>query len=288
MKKCQTCSYENADTMRFCVECGSTLPDAPIVVNLGGGAAGQSNVNTAGYGNSAQTQAGGKGNFGGNFPNQFSNVPPSKPRSSKKAFLIIGGILAMLFLVFIAGAAIIGYNMMKDEVVTNPTPTNNPTPASSTTPTKATPKAPTPERTSSPEQTPTSGSDAKAELDSVWVDYNVTEKGRKGMRIHAKFTVRKMKNIDSYLAVYFEKSDGEKLYTKNKDYRSKDGQVAVFKALKPAYDDTIYEDEAVFIPYEEFNLEKGDYDLKADVDVIYKNGDLVEHMKFHEFEYTEP
>jgi hypothetical protein len=97
-----------------------------------------------------------------------------------------------------------------------------------------------------------------------------------------------MKDIDSYLAVYFEKEDGEKLYTNNKTYRSKDGQVAVYKTLKPAYDDTVYEDAQVFIPYEEFNLDSGKYTLKMDVDVIYENGDLVEHMKFEEFEYTEP
>lgn len=290
MKKCQTCGHENSDTMRFCVECGMTLPDAPIVVNFGGGGTGQSNANTANYGDSMQTQAGGKGNFGGNFaPNQFSNVPPSKPRSSKKTFLIIGGILALFLLVFAAGAAVIGYNMLlKDDVVSNPTPTPaNPTPTSSTSP-PATPKSPTPTRTSSPAQTPKSGSDAKAELDRVWVDYNITEGGKKGMRIHVKFTVRKMKDTDSYLAVYFEKENGDKLYTNNKTYRSKDGQVSVFKSLKPAYDDTVYDDAVLFIPYDEFNLDSGKYNLKADVDVIYENGDLVEHMTFHEFEYTEP
>jgi hypothetical protein len=284
MKKCLTCGLENTDTMRFCVECGSTLPDAPIIVNFGGGSnAGQQNP----FGDSTQAQSGGKGNFGSNFPNQFSNVPQVKPRSNKKTFLIIGGILALFLLVFAAGAAVIGYNMLlKDEVVNNPTPTpgTSPTTNASVSPTKS----PTPARTSSPAQTPVSGSDAKAEPGRVWVDYNVTQGGKKGMRIHVKFTVRKMKGVDSYLAVYFEKDNGEKLYTSNKAYRSKDGQVAVYKALKPAYDDTVYDDEAVFIPYDEFNLDSGDYNLKADVDVIYENGDMVGHMDFHEFEYTEP
>ena len=56
MKKCQTCNFENVDTMRFCVECGAPLPDAPIVVNLGGGQ-GQSNADTVAY-KSTETQAG--------------------------------------------------------------------------------------------------------------------------------------------------------------------------------------------------------------------------------------
>ena len=33
MKKCQKCNYENADSMRFCLECGTALPDAPIIVS---------------------------------------------------------------------------------------------------------------------------------------------------------------------------------------------------------------------------------------------------------------
>jgi hypothetical protein len=289
MKKCLTCGLENTDTMRFCVECGSTLPDAPIIVNFGGGNAGQQNP----FGNSPQAQSGGKGNFGSNFPNQFSNVPQAKPRTNKKTFLIIGGILALFLLVFAAGAAVIGYNMLlKDEVVNNPTPNTSPTTNASVSPTK-TPKSPTPSNTNSSSNTnSTSNSitstDGKAELGRVWVDYNVTQGGKKGMLIHVKFTVRKMKNVDSYLAAYFEKDNGEKLFTNNKAYRSTEGQVAVFKALRPAYDDTVYDDEKLFIPYDEFNLDSGSYDLQAVIDVIYENGNLVSHMDTHEFEYTEP
>lgn len=289
MKKCLTCGLENTDTMRFCVECGSTLPDAPIIVNFGGGNAGQQQQNP--FGDSSQAQSGGKGNFG-NFPNQFSNVPQAPPRSNKKTFLIIGGILALFLLVFAAGAAVIGYNMLlKDEVVNNPTPTpgTSPTTNASVSPTK-TPKSPTPNSYSNTNSVSNSitSTGGKAELGRVWVDYNVTQGGKKGMRIHVKFTVRKMKNVDSYLAAYFEKENGDKLFTNNKSYRSTEGQVAVFKALRPAYDDTVYDDETLFIPYDEFNLDSGEYNLKAVIDVIYENGTLVGHMEDHEFEYTEP
>jgi hypothetical protein len=39
------------------------------------------------------------------------------------------------------------------------------------------------------------------------------------------------------------------------------------------------------MPYDEPKLERGKYDLKMDVDVIYENGDLVEHMNYHDFQY---
>ncbi|MET0753524.1 MAG: zinc ribbon domain-containing protein [Pyrinomonadaceae bacterium] len=284
MKKCQTCSFENVDSMRFCVECGTPLPDAPIVVNLGN----QSNMETAAF-KSTETQAGGKGAFG-NFPNQFSNVPPPKPRSNKKIFLVVGGILALFLLVFIAGAAIIGYNMMKDEVVKNPTPspTASTSPAASTSPTKSPKSSPSPTDSPDDDDTPVpTNKEGEAEIEKMWVDYNVSEDGKKGMRIHVKFTVHGLKDTDSYLAIYFEKENGDKLYTNNKTYRSKDGQVAVYKSLKPAYKDAVYDDAQLFVPYDEFNLDDGKYNLKMDVDVIYENGDMFKHLKYYDFTYTE-
>jgi hypothetical protein len=128
-----------------------------------------------------------------------------------------------------------------------------------------------------------SNSSATATFEKIWVDYNVTENGRTGMRVHVKFKVLNMKNIDSYLAIYFEKKNGDKLYTNNTTYRAKNGQVAIFKSLLPAYDETLYNDLQLFMPYSEFNLGKGKFDLKLDADVIYKNGDLVKHLSFHEF-----
>ena len=124
-----------------------------------------------------------------------------------------------------------------------------------------------------------------AEFEKIWVDYNVREEGRLGMRIHVKFSVYNMKDVDSYLAVYFEKADGTRLTSANRKYSSTDGQTAVFRALKPGYDDTIYKDLEVFMPYDELKLTNGKYDLKMDADVIYENGDMVEHLGYHDFEY---
>ena len=34
MKRCGKCGNQNTDDMRFCLECGNQLADAPFVVNL--------------------------------------------------------------------------------------------------------------------------------------------------------------------------------------------------------------------------------------------------------------
>ena len=129
---------------------------------------------------------------------------------------------------------------------------------------------------------------ATATFNKMWVDYDVTENGKKGMRIHVNFNVFHMKNVDSYLAIYFEKKDGTKLTTTNLDYKSKSGQVAVYKSLYPGYDpETDYADSQVFMPYSELNLGSGKFDLRMDADVIYKNGTLIKHLEYHDFWFSQ-
>lgn len=132
---------------------------------------------------------------------------------------------------------------------------------------------------------PTSGNtgETKATVEKVWVDYDITENGRRGMRIHVNFTVRGLKGVESYLAIYFERKNGDKLLNSNASYSSKNGQLAVFKSLKPGYEPTVYEDAQLFLPYEEIKIGKGVFDMKMDIDLIYKNGDLFQHLDFHDF-----
>jgi hypothetical protein len=130
---------------------------------------------------------------------------------------------------------------------------------------------------------PPGDSDLKASVEKVWVDYGVTENGKLGMRIHVNFTVRGLKGVDSYLAIYFERKNGDKLQNTNPTYSSKNGQLAVFKSLKPGFEPTVYEDAQLFLPYEEIKIGKGVFDMKMDIDLIYKNGDLFQHLDFYEF-----
>jgi hypothetical protein len=130
-----------------------------------------------------------------------------------------------------------------------------------------------------------SGEKADATFDNMWIDYNVTENGEKGMRIHVKFTALNLKDVDCYLAVYFEKKNGQKIDGTSQEYRSKSGQLAVYRSLKPAYKEAVYEDLTLFMPYKEIKLPKGRYDLKLEADIILKNGDMIKHLNDQEFWY---
>ncbi|HEY2720084.1 MAG TPA: hypothetical protein VGI82_00065 [Chitinophagaceae bacterium] len=128
-------------------------------------------------------------------------------------------------------------------------------------------------------------SSLNATFDKMWVDYDVTENGIKGMRIHVKFGMTNMKDVDSYLAVYFSTKDGTKLTSTNTSYSSKEGQLAAYKSLKPGYNDASYNDAQIFMPYSEFNLTTGKYNLTMDLDLIYKNGDLIKHLQYYDFTF---
>jgi hypothetical protein len=122
-----------------------------------------------------------------------------------------------------------------------------------------------------------------ATFKDLWIDFDVFENSEKGMKIHAKFSVNSMKNIEGFLACYFEKKDGTRLTSTNSTYRSKTGQLAVYRSITPAYDQADYNDLSVFIPYSAFDVSAGRSDLKIDADLIYKEGGMIQHMKYYDF-----
>ena len=125
-----------------------------------------------------------------------------------------------------------------------------------------------------------------ARFDKVWVDYDVSEEGKYGMRIHLKFTVYEMKGVSSYVRITYLDSDNQSLKDNNKSFYTKAGDVATFRSLKPAYEPTDYDDLALFMPYSELDLIPGKYNLQMDLDLIYEDGELIQHLGFKDFEYT--
>jgi hypothetical protein len=144
------------------------------------------------------------------------------------------------------------------------------------------PSAPT------PKPTPYNNSKPSAAFKNLWVDYGVTEGGQLGMRIHLKFTAYKMKNLPSYLAVYFTDQQGEYLKDTNDAFNSSDGLVAVYQELNPGYDPTDYNDLSVFMPYSELDLEPGNYSLKIEAKLIYKAGGIIQELTTEDFTYKKP
>ena len=290
MKKCQTCQNQNADDMRFCLNCGSALPDAPVVVNFGGSQSGQSNPGTNPYGQSVETQFN-KPVFQ-QPPQNYSMQPPTAKQggSSKKIMIAVGGVVALFLLLLVAGAAIVGINLMKDkkEVVNNsPTPTASPTASTSPKSSPSKSSSPTPKPTDSTTNSTTTANydNVKVKFQKVWVDYNVTEKDDLGMRVHLKFEVSKLKDVDSFIIIYFQKKDDTYLENGTGEYEAKNGRVAAMKALKPGFEPTVYQDLDIFMPYDSLNLDPGKFNLKMDIDLTDNDQNYIQHLTYKEFDY---
>ncbi len=127
-----------------------------------------------------------------------------------------------------------------------------------------------------------------AKVVRVWVDYNVTVDGKKGMRVHVNFEVTGLKGVDSKLTARVQKTNGDYLLSRNSLYSNDDGELEANFSMKPGYETTVYKDADLFLPYNEIKITKGVWDLKLDIDLNYKDGDLIQHLQHYEFQFTQP
>lgn len=133
---------------------------------------------------------------------------------------------------------------------------------------------------------PTIRKTGTARLSRMWMDYNVTEDGVKGMRVNVKMSVSGMRNRDAYLQVLFTKKDGTKLYTSNQTYRSPSGQLALYRNLRPRSASASYNNLSMFIPYSEIKVSKGKHTLSVHADVVYTDYSLLKHLDIKSFSFS--
>ncbi len=127
-----------------------------------------------------------------------------------------------------------------------------------------------------------------ATFQKIWIDYNVTEGGKKGMRIHTAFKLYNMKGVDGYLALYFQYRNGTALKDRNGEFNSADDTVAAYREVTPGYNPAVYEDYDIFMPYDELDLDPGNYELRIDASIIYKQGGLITRLTYYNFDYNNP
>jgi len=106
--------------------------------------------------------------------------------------------------------------------------------------------------------------DPEAVYQSARIVHNVTVKGKKGMRVHAKFTVKHGLDVACRMIAYFYYDDSENtpLTAGDPNYRTRDGNVSAYTNFTPAYDPAVYNDLQIFIPYDALNMDSGESDLK--------------------------
>src|SRR5215204_1473348 len=122
-----------------------------------------------------------------------------------------------------------------------------------------------------------------AAFKNCWIEYNVTENGRKGMRVHVNFEVNGLKGVDAKLVARVKKDNDEFLTSTSPSYSNSSDQLEISYDIKPGYAVTVYEDAPLFLPYSELIIRKGVWDLKLDIDLNYEDGELIQHLDYYEF-----
>ncbi|HEY0460736.1 MAG TPA: hypothetical protein VGC97_16480 [Pyrinomonadaceae bacterium] len=122
----------------------------------------------------------------------------------------------------------------------------------------------------------------------VWIDYNVTDGGRRGMRVHVNFEVTGLKDTDAMVLARVQKEDGDYLKSSTGGFSNDNGELRIKYDIKPGYDTAVYKDATMFLPYSELSISRGKWNLKLDIDLNYEDEELIKHMQFYEFEFERP
>jgi acyl carrier protein len=124
-------------------------------------------------------------------------------------------------------------------------------------------------------------------IDSFWVNYDQSQEGKKGILVHMKLSVYGLKDIDCAVAIYFLYGFEKPVKDKNQKFYTTAGNVAVFKDIKPIYDDAVFNGLQIFMPYDELELDPGSHKLKMDIDFTYSDGTRIQHLKYYDFNFTQ-
>ena len=109
-----------------------------------------------------------------------------------------------------------------------------------------------------------------AKIDNFWTEFDVTENGAFGMRIHLKFAANNLLGKEMVAVAYFYDSAGNALKDTNRSYMTNNGAVSTSANFKPAYTNAVYEDLKLFIPYAELELPVGKHELKLQLGIYGK------------------
>ena len=112
-------------------------------------------------------------------------------------------------------------------------------------------------------------SSPKAEIESIWMDHNITQNGVRGMKIHVKFTVDNMKDKTIYTYAYFYWGDN---VTPLHDQYNNDLSFRGYGT--PSYDNARFDDFGIFVPYSGLNMKPGlgTVELSFDISVKTSSG----------------
>lgn len=106
----------------------------------------------------------------------------------------------------------------------------------------------------------------------LWVDFDVYEGMRKGMRIHLQFNAQNLQGKPCRAIARFYFGSGLPLLDYNGRYKTEDGKISVGTDFSPQSTTSEFQDFTLFMPYDELHLSSGDHSLKMETGLFYQAG----------------
>lgn len=92
---------------------------------------------------------------------------------------------------------------------------------------------------------------------NIWLEHNVNSNGTTGMKVHVHIEISGTKDKPCKAIAYFEHPKGTGMKDRNERYCTTNGMVSASQKFTPPYENTTYENIAIFIPNDELHLYPG-------------------------------
>lgn len=119
-------------------------------------------------------------------------------------------------------------------------------------------------------------------INKVWTEYNIYQNGEKGMMIHIEFETSGLKGRTIRPCVFFYHQNGDQLkgYSTG-NYSTTDGQATVQESATSSYENSIWKDFKLFMPYSQLPVSTP---LKYQVEIIDMTTDKRQRSGFEYFQ----
>jgi len=133
------------------------------------------------------------------------------------------------------------------------------------------------------------GKSATAEI--LRVDHNLFKGGKKGMNVRAKISVKGLRDRKASFLCYFYDVNGNNLKDSDRKFNTTAGSVCCWLDVIPKYDDSLWEDVALFMPYQQLHLTGDRNNLSMRITVQDESGTSPKALvrsNSRSFNYTHP
>jgi hypothetical protein len=105
-------------------------------------------------------------------------------------------------------------------------------------------------------------------IEQVWSEFDVWRSGYKGMVVHVRFHANGLLNVPCRAVAYFAYEGGQALRDFDGSYSTTDGKVSTSTTFTPGYENALYSDLQIFMPYEQLHMsDNGSADLEYHVEL---------------------